>query len=119
LLTDFYDSALPAFRANSQNFPRSCGLAIGLAAGPVTFATVVGELAVVGPAVVGASRMVAAAEASETLANSYLGEQLSALPVDGYPDLRVTRLWRPTKDYKDHDEQAVYALRFEDLALGY
>jgi class 3 adenylate cyclase len=116
LFSSFYEETLPVLKANSQNFPSGVGLAIGLAAGPATLVSILKDLAIVGPSVVGAVRMVSAARAGETLANSYLGESfMRAIEQGRIDDVSVTQDWRPTKEYPTG--QAVYAVQFTDLTL--
>lgn len=63
LLVDFFHGpVLNDFRNNSRNLPAGVGLAIGLDAGPGYLVQIAGELTVVGSPVVGAVRMVTAAD---------------------------------------------------------
>lgn len=72
----FDENVMRDFRANSQNVPNGAGLAIGVDVGPAHFATVAGDLTILGPTVVGAVRMVSAAKAGEIVANVQLGQLL-------------------------------------------
>jgi class 3 adenylate cyclase len=72
----FDENVMRDFRANSQNVPAGTGLAIGVDVGPAHFATVAGDLTILGTPVVGAVRMVSAANAGEIVANVQLGQLL-------------------------------------------
>ncbi len=114
-LVDFFHRlVLEDFRSNSRNLPEGVGLSMGLDAGPGYLVQIAGELTVVGPPVVGAVRMVTAAEAPrEIIANVFLGERLREEQDGVYEGLgvTVTREYRPTKEYPRGQE--VYALTFD------
>jgi class 3 adenylate cyclase len=76
VLNVFRKKAEPSLRKNSRNFPAGVGISVGLDAGPTCFAEIAGDLTIVGPAVVGAVRMVGCAEPYEAVANVYLAERL-------------------------------------------
>lgn len=110
----FHRRVLEDFRANSRNLSGGVGLSMGLDAGPGHLVQIAGELTVVGPPVVGAVRMVTAAERPrEIIANVYLGEHLHDHQDGVYEALGVTatREYRPTKEYPKGQE--VYSLTFE------
>jgi class 3 adenylate cyclase len=113
-LVDFFHRlVLEDFRSNSRNLPQGVGLSMGLDAGPGYLVQIAGELTVVGPPVVGAVRMVTAAELPrEIIANVFLGERLRDEQDGVYEELGVTatREYRPTKEYPKGQE--VYALTF-------
>lgn len=71
-----FDGHLTRFRRNSRNVPIGVGVSVGLDAGPAHLVVVGGDLTVVGAPIVGARRMVEAADASQVLANVHLGEFL-------------------------------------------
>jgi class 3 adenylate cyclase len=113
-LVDFFHRlVLEDFRSNSRNLPQGVGLSMGLDAGPGYLVQIAGELTVVGSPVVGAVRMVTAAEQPrEIVANVFLGERLREEQDGVYEELgvTVTREYRPTKEYPKGQE--VYALTF-------
>lgn len=89
-------------------------MSMGLDAGPGYLVQIAQELTVVGSPVVGAVRMVTAADApGEIIANVFLGERLRAEQEGVYAELgvTVTREHRPTKEYPRGQE--VYALAFD------
>jgi class 3 adenylate cyclase len=111
----FIETHGPLLRGNSRNFPSGVGLSLGLDEGPTNLVAMAGDPTIVGPAVVGAVRMIEAAGPGETLANVILGEYLiQGVREEQFPLLAVTPDRRPTKEY---EEQAVYALTFTDLVL--
>jgi class 3 adenylate cyclase len=115
-LVDFFHRlVLEDFRSNSRNLPEGVGLSMGLDAGPGYLVEIGGELTVVGPPVVGAVRMVTAAERPrEIIANVFLGERLREEQAGVYEALGVSisREYRPTKEYPKGQE--VYALTFAE-----
>ena len=76
MLGVFQNQVLDGLRANSRNFPHEVGLSLGLDAGPTYLVEIANDLTIVGPAVVGAVRMVSNAAPGEIIANNYLGEYL-------------------------------------------
>jgi class 3 adenylate cyclase len=114
-LVEFFERrVLEDFRSNSRNLPEGVGLSMGLDAGPGYLVEIAGELTVVGSPVVGAVRMVTAAETpGEIIANVFLGERLRIEQEGVYQQLGVTvsREHRPTKEYPRGQE--VYALTFD------
>jgi class 3 adenylate cyclase len=114
-LVDFFHRlVLEDFRSNSRNLPEGVGLSMGLDAGPGYLVQIGGELTVVGSPVVGAVRMVTAAEIPrEIIANVFLGERLREEQGGVYEELgvTVTREYRPTKEYPRGQE--VYSLTFD------
>jgi class 3 adenylate cyclase len=116
LIDFFHRLVMEDFRANSRNLPAGVGLSMGLDAGPGYLVQIAGELTVVGPPVVGAVRMVTAAELPrEIVANVYLGERLRDGQEGVYEELgvTVTREYRSTKEYPNGQE--VYALTFAEV----
>ncbi|MEX1100958.1 MAG: hypothetical protein WD739_12045 [Actinomycetota bacterium] len=114
LVDFFHRRVLEDFRSNSRNLPHGAGLSMGLDAGPGYLVQIGGELTVVGPPVVGAVRMVTAAELpGEIIANVFLGERVREEQDGIYERLGVqaTREYRPTKEYPKGQE--VYALTFD------
>ena len=114
LIDLFHRRVLEDFRSNSRNLSAGVGLSMGLDAGPGYLVEIAGDLTIVGPPVVGAVRMVTAAQTrGEIIANVYLGEHLQAEQSGVYEALGVTvsRDFRPTKEYPKGQE--VYVLAFE------
>ena len=114
LIDLFHRRVLEDFRSNSRNLSGGVGLSMGLDAGPGYLVEIAGELTIVGPPVVGAVRMVTAAQLPrEIIANVYLGEHLQREENGVYEALgvTVTRDFRPTKEYPKGQE--VNALTFD------
>jgi len=99
------DALIANLRRNSRNFPVGVGLSIGIDAGPCQLVRVGESLTLVGSPIVGATRMVAAARARQTLVNVYLGEELERardrLAAGG---IRVERTSVKTKEYPEGQE---------------
>jgi class 3 adenylate cyclase len=114
----FHRRVLEDFRANTRNLSAGVGLSMGLDAGPGYLVKIADELTIVGPPVVGAVRMVTAAERREIVANVFLGERLRDEQGGAYEALgvTVTREFRPTKEYPKGQE--VYALTFSSGSSG-
>ena len=73
VLHQFHSHLLDRFRRNSRNLPDEAGLAIGIDAGPTYVVDMGGDYTIVGPAVVGAVRMVSAATTpGDVLCNVFL-----------------------------------------------
>ncbi len=114
LIDLFHRKVLEDLRINSRNLSAGVGLSMGLDAGPGYLMEIARELTIVGPPVVGAVRMVTAAQLPrEIIANVYLGEHLHAEQKGVYEALgvTVTQEFRPTKEYPKGQE--VYALTFD------
>lgn len=105
------DSLIANLRRNSRNFPVGVGLSLGADSGPCELVLVGGALTLVGSPIVGATRMVAGAEANRTLVNVFLGEKLERdkqrLSEVG---IRVERTSVSTKEYPRG--QVAYELLF-------
>lgn len=105
-----FDRHLTRFRRNSRNVPTGVGVSVGLDAGPAHLVVVGGDLTVVGAPIVGARRMVEAADASQVLANVHLGEFLEYREKLGgrhFPDemkYHARRISVATKEYTDGQE---------------
>jgi class 3 adenylate cyclase len=108
------DSLIANLRRNSRNFPVGVGLALGADSGPCELVLVGGALTLVGSPIVGATRMVAGAEANRTLVNVYLGEKFER---DGRrladSGIRVERTSVSTKEYPHG--QVAYELVFSHI----
>jgi class 3 adenylate cyclase len=112
VVPQFCQNVMPAastlianLRKNSRNFPVGVGLSLGVDSGPCQLVRVGGSLTIVGSPIVGATRMVASARASQALVNVYLGEALEQaqgrLADDG---IRVERTIVKTKEYPEGQE---------------
>ena len=112
LVPQFCQTVMPAaesfianLRRNSRNFPVGVGLSLGVDSGPCQLIRVGDSLTVVGSPIVGATRMVAAARARQTLVNVYLGEALQRAEVRlAEEGIRVSRTAVRTKEYPDGQE---------------
>jgi class 3 adenylate cyclase len=111
------ESLIANLRRNSRNFPVGVGLSLGADSGPCELVLVGGALTLVGGPIVGATRMVAGAEANRTLVNVYLGERFER---DGKrlaeAGIRVERTSVSTKEYPQG--QVAYELLFSQLSTG-
>jgi class 3 adenylate cyclase len=115
LQTLFRDVTLPQFRANSRNFPGYVALAVGLDDGPANIVAMPEDPTVVGLPVVGAVRMVNAADPWETLLNVHLGELIrKGIDHGDYDDVEVLLVNRTTKEYED---QVAYRVLFRELLI--
>ena len=74
-LLSYFPEVMHDYRLNSRNFPVGVGLSLGVDSGLCALVEIE-DLNIVGPPVVGASRMVAAAEPFETLVNVSIGAEL-------------------------------------------
>ena len=113
LFNHFEKVVMVDLRKNSKNLPAGVGLSFGIDSGPTQLVEVAGSLTVVGSPVVGAVRMVSAAQSTETLCNVCLGDML-------YRDrakfmqrsrIKICREYRQTKEYPS---QEVYVLTFPE-----
>ena len=112
LLHTFRDTGMDIFRKNCRNFPAGVGLSLGIDAGDAYMVTMAGDLTIVGPPVVGAVRMVDAAEKPwETVCNVFLGYALyeNRERLMARDQIEVRREYRKTKEY---EEQEVYPVIF-------
>ena len=117
-LLSYFPEVMNRYRMNSQNFPANVGLSLGVDSGLCTLIEI-GDLNIVGPPVVGASRMVSAAQSSEILLNVSIGavlfkdrKQLASRGV------RVFKKKIKTKEYgegssSDNSAQEAYSVQFK------
>lgn len=116
----FETRVLPILREDSRNFPGGAGLAIGLDQGDCAIYSVADDVTLLGPAVVGATRMVEAARARETIVNVTMGVAMvnDAEELAKYGVL-INREVRATKEFPANmGGQEVYSLTLpliEDL----
>jgi class 3 adenylate cyclase len=112
LLYTFKENGMDIFRKNCRNFPAGVGLSLGVDAGDAFMVTIAGDLTIVGPPVVGAVRMVDAAEKPwETVCNVSLGDALFEQRANllSQHQIKIRREYRKTKEY---EEQEVYPIVF-------
>jgi len=115
ILMAFNNVTIPDFRSHSRNLPDGIGLSIGLDAGTTHLVEIAEDITIVGPAVVGAVRMVSAAKGpNDVIANVYLGEYLERVHISTFRGhiSSVERTFRGTKEY---DLQEVYLLSLKAL----
>lgn len=74
-LLTYFPEVMNEYRLNSRNFPAGVGLSLGVDSGLCSLVEIE-DLNIVGPPVVGASRMVGAAKPFETLVNVSIGVEL-------------------------------------------
>ena len=105
-LTFFHNRVTQDLRRNSHVFPAGTGLSIGLDGGSVHFVSVADDLTVIGPAVVGAARMVNVAAPYEIMLNSQIGNYITEHPNEGgFADrFTIERVIRDTKEYPKGQE---------------
>jgi class 3 adenylate cyclase len=114
-LLSYFPEVVSKYRMNSQNFPANVGLSLGVDSGQCTLIEI-GDLNIVGPPVVGASRMVSAAEPFETLLNVSIGAALykdrKQLVTRG---VRVFKKKIKTKEYGEGNGsgQEAYSVQFK------
>jgi class 3 adenylate cyclase len=98
-----FPEVMARFRQNTQNLPAAAGLSLGLDSGTCRMAMVGTDLTVLGTPVVGAVRMVSAAQSGQLLVNVHFGEALTRGFLT-WPGLRATRTIVETKEYKEGQE---------------
>jgi class 3 adenylate cyclase len=113
LLTFFHERIEKELLTNSRNFPARVGVSIGVDSGPVYLVTVAGELTVVGLPVVGAVRMVDAAQPYEVVVNAQLGQKFAGAARDALrqKQFTITAEHRQSKEYSQG--QLVYVLTLD------
>jgi class 3 adenylate cyclase len=117
IMSVFRDLAAPQLRKSSHNFPARAGISVGVDAGPGYLANVAGDLTILGLPVVGAVRMVSAAEPYQAIANVSLGEELlNEKHVLSSVDASIARAIRATKEYPHG--QVVYEIKYDPDAWG-
>jgi class 3 adenylate cyclase len=114
-LLSYFPEVVNKYRMNSQNFPANVGLSLGVDSGQCTLIEI-GDLNIIGPPVVGASRMVSAAESFEILLNVSIGASLykdrKQLAARG---VRVFKKKIRTKEYGEGNGsgQEAYSVQFK------
>lgn len=115
ILETFNLMTLGDFRAHSRNLPAGVGLSIGLDAGTTHLVEIAEDITIVGPAVVGAVRMVSAASGpNDVVANVYLGEYLARNQTRGFVG-QITSVSKVFKSTKEYESQEVYTLELKML----
>lgn len=112
-----FPNLLTAFRQNSRNFPSEAGLAIGVDVGEVNPTIINRELAIVGSPVVGAVRMVSAAEAGGTMCNVGFG-QLILGAKQGPAGAEMVPRQVATKEYPDGQDAFEFVFDAALMAEG-
>jgi class 3 adenylate cyclase len=112
-LLSIFPEVMNEYRTNSTNFPADTGLSLGIDSGLCTFVNIE-DLNIIGPPVVGASRMVAEAEPFEALFNVSIGTWLSKDKERLARDygIHIERKYIKTAEYGEKGQEA-YSVRFE------
>jgi class 3 adenylate cyclase len=120
-LLSYFPEVMNKYRSNSRNFPASVGLSLGVDSGPCSLVEIGGGLDIIGPPVVGASRMVSAALPFETLFNVSIGAKLyeNRKEMAAKHGIHVSKKKINTKEYAEgHDKdgkmsgQEAYSVQF-------
>ncbi len=112
LIYTFKENGMDIFRTNCRSFPAGVGLSLGVDMGDAFMVTIAGDLTIVGPPVIGAVRMVDAAEqAWETVCNVSLEDALieDRSNLLSQYQLRIHLEYRKTKE---NENQEVYPIVF-------
>jgi class 3 adenylate cyclase len=107
----FGETVEPELRENSQNYPSRTGISIGIDAGTIHPVEIAGDVTIVGPAVVGAVRMVSTAEPNEVVINVSLGERIAKARDQITKRFALSAADRVTKEYSEG--QRVYTILFQ------
>jgi class 3 adenylate cyclase len=112
-LLSIFPEVMNEYRANSTNFPADTGLSLGIDSGLCSLVNIE-DLNIIGPPVVGASRMVAEAEAFEVLFNVSTGTWLSQDKERLARDygIHIERKYIKTAEYGKKGQEA-YSVRFQ------
>jgi class 3 adenylate cyclase len=112
-LLSIFPEVMDKYRANSTNFPADIGLSIGIDSGLCNLVRIE-DLNVIGPPVVGASRMVAEAEPFEVLFNVSLGTWLDKDKERLSRDygIHIEKKCIKTAEYEEKGQEA-YSIRFQ------
>jgi class 3 adenylate cyclase len=112
-LLSIFPEVMNEYRTNSTNFPADTGLSLGIDSGLCTLVNIE-DLNIIGPPVVGASRMVAEAEPFEVLFNvsigTWLNEDKERLARDY--GIHIERKYIKTAEYGETGQEA-YSVRFQ------
>lgn len=114
-LLSYFPEVMNEYRMNSRNFPAGIGLSLGVDSGPCTLIEI-GDLNIIGPPVVGASRMVSAAQSFETLFNVSIGARLyrDRKQIAAEHGIHVSKKKINTKEYGERNGsgQEAYSVQF-------
>jgi class 3 adenylate cyclase len=112
-LLSIFPEVMDKYRANSTNFPADIGFSIGIDSGLCNLVRIE-DLNVIGPPVVGASRMVAEAEPFEVLFNVSLGTWLDKDKERLSRDygIHIEKKCIKTAEYGEKGQEA-YSIRFQ------
>ena len=112
-LFSIFPEVMDEYRANSTNFPADIGFSIGIDSGLCNLVKIE-DLNVIGPPVVGASRMVAEAEPFEVLFNVSLGTWLDKDKERLGRDygIHIEKKYIKTAEYGEKGQEA-YSVRFQ------
>jgi class 3 adenylate cyclase len=113
-LLSIFPEVMNEYRTNSTNFPADTGLSLGIDSGLCTLVNIE-DLNIIGPPVVGASRMVAEAEPFEVLFNVSIGTWLSKDKERLARDygIQIERKFIKTAEYGETGQEA-YSVRFRN-----
>jgi len=114
-LLSYFPEVMNEYRLNSSNFPVGVGLSLGVDSGLCALVEIE-DLNIVGPPVVGASRMVAAAEPFETLMNVSIGAELykNRKQLAAEHRIHVLKKRIKTKEYANEGGgQEAYSIQFK------
>jgi class 3 adenylate cyclase len=112
-LLSIFPEVMNEYRTNSTNFPADIGLSLGIDSGLCTLVKIE-DLNIIGPPVVGASRMVAEAEPFEVLFNVSIGAWLNKDKDRLARDygICIERKYIKTTEYGETGQEA-YSVRFQ------
>jgi class 3 adenylate cyclase len=112
-LLSIFPEVMNEYRTNSTNFPAGTGLSLGVDSGLCTLVNIE-DLNIIGPPVVGASRMVTEADPYEVLFNvstgSWLNKDKDRLAKDY--GICIERKYIQTAEYGENGQEA-YSVRFQ------
>jgi class 3 adenylate cyclase len=112
-LLSIFPEVMNEYRTNSTNFPADTGLSLGIDSGLCSLVNIE-DLNIIGPPVVGASRMVAEAEPFEILFNVSIGTWLNKDKERLARDygIHIERKYIKTAEYGETGQEA-YSVRFQ------
>jgi class 3 adenylate cyclase len=112
-LLSIFPEVMNEYRTNSTNFPADTGLSLGIDSGLCTLVKIE-DLNIIGPPVVGASRMVAEAKPFEVLFNVSIGSWISKDKDRLARDygIHIERKYIKTAEYGEKGQEA-YSVRFQ------
>lgn len=120
VMKEFKELHIPLYLENMRNVPCGIGLSIGIDAGSCLITTIGGDLTVIGSPIVGAVRMVSAAEPYEITMNNFAGSHLMKNNLSGCGyiseelQFHIRKKNVVTKEYPTSQE--AYVINFSGLA---